>query len=221
MRMVLAALLLAACALPALADSCEDLEARLELLESREVEVLKVLESMEIREVEMARELGKLRSELEGEVRSALPGALRALPYLTTCAAATNWGLTGTIVYDRLITDFNNGDQPEGGRGEMDITTGTFTAGTAGHYTVTFSGVAEQDHENSYMTLWLFKNGFVVQDGFWFSRSGTNSGTFNRQTNSRTLVGLAWFFVVGEVTLSAGGSSCRRRPSSCSGPEDG
>lgn len=181
-----------ACTIPALADSCGHLEARLELLERREVGVLKVLQVMEVREEEMVRELGKLRAELESEVRLALPGALGDLPYLTVCAAATNWAITGTVVYDRLITDFNNSDHINGGRGELDVASGTFTAGTAGHYTGTFSGVAEQDQQNSYMNLWLFKNGVKIEDTYWFSRSGADSGSFNRQTNSRTVVGFSW-----------------------------
>ena len=78
--MLCPAVLLMACTLPALADSCGHLEARLELLERREVGVLKVLQVMEVREEEMVRELGKLRAELERKVSRALPGALGTCP---------------------------------------------------------------------------------------------------------------------------------------------
>ena len=41
------------------------------------------------------------------------------------------WSTTGRMSYDSLLTDWNNGNQVNGGHGALDVSTGVFTAGLA------------------------------------------------------------------------------------------
>merc|ERR1712192_60711 len=77
----------------------------------------------------------ELMTELNQSISSAVPQAVRDLPYLVTCASQESWTTTGRMSYDRLLTDWNNGDHVNGGHGVLDVSTGVFTAGTPGHYT--------------------------------------------------------------------------------------
>ena len=71
----------------------------------------------------------------------------------------------------------------------MDISTGKFTALTAGHYTVTYSGATLMGAGGK-VWFWLVKNGGSAgSPGWWYSTSGSNSGG-NYGQGSRTVVSL-------------------------------
>ena len=39
------------------------------------------------------------------------------------------WETIGRMSYERLLTDWNNGEHVNGGHGALDVSTGVFTAG--------------------------------------------------------------------------------------------
>ena len=84
------------------------------------------------------------------------------------CANLDNWTApSSTITYDRLTADYNNADRPGGGDGNLDITTGMFTALTPGHYTITYSGHAALNRDLA-IDVFLYHNDQKVGDeGEW------------------------------------------------------
>ena len=44
-----------------------------------------------------------------------------------------------TVTFDSFLSNFNNGNRPGGGSGELDLDSGVFTCFTPGYYTVSFS----------------------------------------------------------------------------------
>ena len=113
----------------------------------------------------------------------------RDLPFILTCAYQDRWSTpSATITYDRLTVDYNNSGRPGGGDGEMNISTGKFTALTPGHYTVTYSGYA-QVYPGEQVVLKLMKNGVRVGiEGWWQSYSSSNNGGASYDQGSRTVV---------------------------------
>merc|ERR1712198_627294 len=104
----------------------------------------------------------ELMTELNQTISSAVPQAVRDLPYLVTCAYQNLWRTTGRMSYSHLTTDWNNGDHANGGQGVLDTSTGTFTAGTAGHYTATISGYTLSTE--SYSELYMHLNGQQIEE---------------------------------------------------------
>ena len=95
--------------------------------------------------------------------------SVRDLPYLMVCVYQDIWTTAGaTITYDAILSDYNNSDKPGGGDGKLDIETGTYTAITPGHYTVTFSGVAGVNAGEEIL-IYLWCNGERVVESKWHS----------------------------------------------------
>ena len=128
-------------------------------------------------------------TELTTKLREVDQKSPRDLPVvLLTCAYKEFWTTPSAIItYDRLSVDYNNSGRPGGGDGDMDISTGKYTALTPGHYTVTYSGYARVD-PGEYVYFQLMKNGVGVgSEGEWQSHSSDNGGSIQDQ-GSRTVV---------------------------------
>ena len=141
-------------------------------------DVKKQLDRLESRNVELTTKLKEVDQK-----------SLRDLPYVLTCAYQDGWYTPGaTIIYSRLIADSNNSDKPGGGDGRLDISTGKFTALTAGHYTVTYSGLAEVDPgERVYFQL-MKNDQNMGNEGYWQSFSSGSNGGSTYDQGSRTVV---------------------------------
>ena len=151
---------------------------RKEMKEEMDMKVKKQLDRLEARNTELTT---KLR-----EVDQKSP---RDLPFILTCAYQDQWSTpSATITYSRLTVDYNNSGRPGGGDGEMDISTGKFTALTAGHYTVTYSGHAEVD-PGEMVEFTLSKNGeSVVDEGEWRSYCSSKNDGYIDDQGSWTVV---------------------------------
>ena len=157
------------------------------------VDVMKKVmrEEMDKKDNEVKKQLDGLEArntELTTKLREVDQKSLRELPFVLTCAYKLEWTAPGTITYDRLTVDYNNSGQTGGGDGEMDVSTGKFTALTPGHYTVTYSGMDQVD-PGEWVVFQLMKNGESVGDesvSVSYS-SGDNGGRIEDQS-SRTVV---------------------------------
>merc|ERR1719430_2242202 len=99
---------------------------------------------------------------LEASLPTAVSTAVKDVPYVMVCSYQSDWGTpNSTIPYDSIVSENNNCDRPGGGCGQMDINTGVFTSGTAGYYSVTFSGVAIFD-QGEYVWVFIYKSGKSV-----------------------------------------------------------
>ena len=165
-----------------------------EVKEMVETELRTKMEEMreEMREEmeEKNKELDAMReemSELTAKLREENQKSVRDLPYLLTCAYKENWYTAGaTITYDRLSVDFNNSG---GGDGEMNISTGKFTAVTAGHFTITYSGIAWVNPGQEYLWFELMKNDESAgAEGKWESYSASSNGGQIHDQGSRTVL---------------------------------
>merc|ERR1711953_93402 len=77
------------------------------------------------------------------------------------------------ITYDRLVTDHTNGEYLN----SFDVEAGTFTAGTAGLYSVDFSSSVPYNTLNDYIEVSLWLNGVEVPESkFWSRRGYTTPG---------------------------------------------
>ena len=117
---------------------------------NRDMEVMREEMMKEMRE-EMEEKVNKVKkqldvlearnTELTTKLRKMDQKSTRDLPFILTCATRDTWTTpSATITYDRLTVDYNNSGRPGGGDGELNISTGKFTALTPGHYTITYSG---------------------------------------------------------------------------------
>merc|ERR1712226_1546835 len=112
-------------------------------------------------------EVEKLKAEMDKKVDVAdLPGAVAAavrdLPYEMVSVYKDYWTTRdATITYDSYLSDYNNSERPGGGDGSLDLSTGTFTCLTSGHYTVTYSGYSGLDPGEG-NNIYLSVNGVMV-----------------------------------------------------------
>ena len=119
-------------------------------------EVLLLREQMEVERVGMESKLDKMAASIEkleaeaaqARVKSAemqteaeeiqaataklVRGQALAQAEVMVCSYRLSWTDTGTISYSKILTQFDNCDQPGGGCSSMDISTGVFTAITPG-----------------------------------------------------------------------------------------
>ena len=121
-------------------------------------QVLLLREQMEVAKVAMESKLDKMAAKIERleadavqaklksaemqageaeEIQAATANlvrdqALASQPEVMMCSYRLSWTDTGTITYSKILTQFDNCDQPGGGCGAMDIGTGIFTAITPG-----------------------------------------------------------------------------------------
>merc|ERR1719228_16395 len=124
--------------------------------------------------IELRAELELKLDQQESKLPSMVSQAVRDLPYMMICAYKGEWTTaSSTITYDKIITDFNNADKPNGGDGLLDIGSGIFTCLKAGHYTITFSAFTVLDtyqHANVY----LYQNGNKVSESQFSSTNNAN-----------------------------------------------
>merc|ERR1712080_306621 len=148
----------------------------------------------ENKEVDMMMEIKKLTRKVEKQEATfkeevfLAQSEVRDLPYVMACASQHYWNSTGatTITYHHLLSDYNNADKPNGGDGELDITTGQFTCLTAGHYTVTFSGYVGL-HPGEDVYTFIYHNGEQVKESVWHSPVGSTGGYMYDQ-GARTVI---------------------------------
>ena len=119
-------------------------------------EVLLLRQQMEVEKVAMQSKLDKMYASIEkleaeaaqARVKSAemqteaeeiqaataklVRGQALAQAEVMVCSYRLSWTDTGTISYSKILTQFDNCDQPGGGCSSMDISTGVFTAITPG-----------------------------------------------------------------------------------------
>ena len=119
-------------------------------------EVLLLRQQMEVEKVAMESKLDKMAASIEkleaeaaqARVKSAemqteaeeiqaataklVRGQALAQAEVMVCSYRLSWTDTGTISYSKILTQFDNCDQPGGGCSSMDISTGVFTAITPG-----------------------------------------------------------------------------------------
>ena len=119
-------------------------------------EVLLLRQQMEVEKVAMQSKLDKMAASIEkleaeaaqARVKSAemqteaeeiqaateklVRGQALAQAEVMVCSYRLSWTDTGTISYSKILTQFDNCDQPGGGCSSMDISTGVFTAITPG-----------------------------------------------------------------------------------------
>ena len=156
----------------------EEMREEMQEKDNEMKEVKKQLDMLESRNVELTTQLKEVDQK-----------SLRDLPYVLTCAYQHDWTTPdATITYNSLGADFNNSDKPGGGDGDMNISTGKFTALTAGHYTVTYSGLAGfYPHEQ--VLFKLYHNGQSAGDeGQWVTHSSGTGGGLAVDQGARTLV---------------------------------
>jgi len=131
----------------------------------------------------------ELMTELNQSISSAVPRAVRDLPYLVTCAYQGSWQTTGRMSYDYLLTDWNNGDHVNGGHGVLDVSTGVFTAGTPGHYTATISGyTTNTESSDSHSLLYMYLNGQQVDETLFASGYHSGGQYLYYDQGSRTMI---------------------------------
>ena len=123
-------------------------------------------------------------TSLESSLPTANDQAIKELTAVGVCARQNEW-TSGfhTITYDYIISDYG------GGAGLLDVTTGRFTCGTAGHYTITYSGYAYL-LPGERIDVILYKNNAKL--GYyagWYSWVPSGSGS-TRDQGSRTVVSL-------------------------------
>ena len=140
---------------------------------------LEVEDRMEVRMVEWQARMEQKRETVSREIeqkmemmeqKMVVPKSELEQPVLLICAFVESWSKAlATVSFDRLTTDHSNADQPGGADGVLDITSGTFTCLTAGHYTVTYSGQADLA-PGQRTDLFLSLNGATAgAEGLWSS----------------------------------------------------
>ena len=174
----------------------EEMDKKVKMIrEEMDVKVEMMREEMEEKDNTMKKELDTFetrKAEMSTKLKEVGQKSLRDLPYAMSCAYRHGPWTTpsATITYERLSADYNNSDRPGGGDGMLDISTGVYTALTAGHYTVTFSGMAKVDPGEK-VEFQLMHNGKGGNGyGWWESASGSNNGGVIDDQGSWTLVSL-------------------------------
>jgi len=172
-------------------DSCmQEVLLLKEQIEVEKVAMQSKLDTMaaSIERLEAEAAQARVKSEemqAEADVRGQ---ALVSQSEVMVCSYRLSWTNTGTISYSKILTQFDNCDQPGGGCSSMDISTGIFTAITPGMYSVTFSGRSVlYEGVRDKITLHLHHNGRQVTESLWQSYCGEGCGRINDQA-SRTLL---------------------------------
>merc|ERR1719350_1626003 len=129
---------------------------------------------------------------------------MRDLPYEMFCAYQDKWTTpSSTISFDSFLADYNNGDRPGGGQGEMDLATGTFTCLTGGYYTISFAAY-HLLHLKESTNLFLYHNGERLAASSGWQSNDNSAGAALAIQGGRTLI---LHLAVGD-TLSLGVTAC-------------
>merc|ERR1719154_351395 len=105
--------------------------------------------------------------------------SVRGVFYTYACGARSGgWSKSGvSIPYSTLLYSSSNVEGPHG----LDISTGVFTAGWPGTYTVTWSLMANDYHGGSGVTIYLRKNGDNIGESHHNSYYTGSSGVVQDQ----------------------------------------
>lgn len=161
---------------PTLAESsCMTLQETKALLEEQEVKMQMGMEArLEALEVKLE----------EKESKLAALEASRTLPQVVMCAYQDLWMQEDSpISFDEFLTNYNNVD----GDGALDLTTGTFTAGNAGYYSISFGGDVGTG-PGLYTNIYLYKNNEKVYASRFHLEDRRESGGDIITQASRSLV---------------------------------
>merc|ERR1719309_1544883 len=84
-------------------------------------------------------EMDEMRAEMKSMISREVSKAMKEIPSVMVCAYQNEWhSQDATITFEEIISEFS-----VNGGGDMDLESGTFTAVTPGHYTISFNGQAE------------------------------------------------------------------------------
>ena len=72
-----------------------------------------------------------------------------------------------TVTFESFLANYNNGGEPGGGDGVLDLDSGVFTCLTSGYYSVSFSARGALGLHYPYQILYLFKNGTQLPESGW------------------------------------------------------
>merc|ERR1712059_1768 len=93
------------------------------------------------------------------------------VPQYMICVYQDRWNSShSTISYDSILSQSDNSGAVGGGHGEMNLSTGTFTAGTSGPHMVTVSGYVEL-FPGEAAHIYIKKNEVYIGESEWFSGS--------------------------------------------------
>jgi len=111
---------------------------------------------------------------------------LKDTPFTFACGAQSRWSTSlATISYETLLYSSTNVDGPHG----LDTSTGVFTAGFPGTYTVTWSLSIYDNAGDYYVYIYLRKNGATMDESLHSSQHYTTDGSsWVRDQGGRTLV---------------------------------
>merc|ERR1719430_2293136 len=148
-----------------------------EQIERGEKNVKKVGDQFDEKICELENRLAKYEMRLQSKLAD-----VKEVPYLEVCGYQDEWYKSpSTISYDSILSEYHSG----GGEGQLDITTGIFTAGTPGFYTVTYSGRSAVDPDQ-YVLMYLYHNGVRVDQSEWVTYLSDGDQRMEDQ-GSRTL----------------------------------
>ena len=174
----------------------EEMESRLEELEE------KMKKEKEESEVSMSKLEESLRKEMASNCsKNALAEpSPRDLPIILIFAwRGADQNSHGTVTFESFLANFNNGNRPGGGSGELDLDSGVFTCFTPGYYTVSFSAHSAVDSVDPY--LYLYKNAIQLPESSWYLFGSENLKYFDNigATSSRILVRNSLNFLLNDV----------------------
>ena len=141
--------------------------------------------------MEMEESLRKeIASNFSNAALTVTKPSLRDLPIVIISAWRYNpISSPQTVTFDSFLANFNNGDLPGGGSGELDLDSGIFTCFTPGFYTVSFSAYCAIGPNYGDIFLFLYKNGFNLPESKAFLGEASNAVNDNiRVTVSHILV---------------------------------
>ena len=154
------------------------------------------MEAMMAKMLAMEEEIVELKKQAKANAESRTARDFPEIPYVMVCSVRNSWHGMGTVTYDRVSTEFNNCDRPGGGCGDMDITTGTFTAMRAGTYAVSYSAYVSV-YENNEIQLTLQHNDQSQEEGKWWNACGVGCGHIHDQASAslvRTVMVMVMLF---------------------------
>ena len=179
----------------------QEMETRLEELEDRLKEEKNEMEKT-VRGLEAS--ISKLRIEVGESLRKEIASnssnsnaltksSLRDLPIVLISAWQSKLITSPqTVTFESFLANYNNGNRPGGGDGELDLDSGIFTCFTPGYYQVSFSAFsAVGPNYTDYQYLYLYKNGTELPESICEFWTGNGEGDLNADvggTHTRNLV---------------------------------
>merc|ERR1719500_1915693 len=167
-----------------LAKEKKGMERRLKNLEDKMKEEKDEQERMEVEE--------PLRKEMASNYshNNVLTNpSLRDVPIVLISAWRSNsLRSPQTVTFESFLVNYNNGDRPGGGSGELDLDSGVFTCFTPGYYTVSFTAYGQVGPHHIPQDLFLYKNGAKLSESRWFIATNHALNDQVGVTGSRILI---------------------------------